>query len=545
MVAFNMHHSSSNVSYETGTELPQDHQTNGRLSGFSESSTLCESECCSEASSIQGMNHHRLVTLLVIVILFVVNQACRALPFYVVDFSQHGNEYTAMNKSLHFGTGRYGVLATMGFTVPFFLGSFAGGVIADKMDRVRISMFAGIVWSACTFCTAFATSYWQVLGLRALVGLSQSVTNPAAISLIGEDFPEARATVASVFGLGIYVGGGLANVAVGVDSHIGWRTTSSVFGVGSFLVSLSALLARDPHRQHQAECTGSKQSTLLVSEGDEKGYSQTSPQTIGMLTTVRHWFANGASLMGQIIEKNRQACESNAAKWLLMAALCRFCAGFGIMVWLATAIKLRHPDHLAAFAVCNTLIKVFAGGSASLAGGVIADLLKHYSWGVRSTPLFCAFFSGAAAPLWCMVLQENIAFGKSMLWLLVQYLVAETWLGPAIATLQNAVPLEHRGAAQGVFTAMTALGNLVPACLGLFGPETIVHGLQASVATSYLLSAGCFCAAAVCMPCNEAEDTTVHRSNSAVWSRSSSRSFCSSVQSEATSSPSFRGCSSF
>jgi len=250
-------------------------------------------------------------------------------------------------------------------------------------------------------------------------------------------------------------------------------------------------------------------------------------------------------MMGQIIQKNMRACESNAARWLLMAAFCRFCAGFGIIVWLATAVKLRHPDHLAAFAVYNTLIKVFAGGSASLAGGVIADLLKHYSWGVRSSPLFCALFSGAAAPLWYMVLHENISFGESMVWLLVQYLVAETWLGPAIATLQKAVPLEHRGAAQGVFTALTAMGNLMPACLGLFGPETIVTGLQASVATCYLLSAGCFCASAVCMPCNEAEDKIVHPNNSPLWSRSNSRSFCSSLQSEATSSPSFRSRSSF
>jgi len=248
--------------------------------------------------------------------------------------------------------------------------------------------------------------------------------------------------------------------------------------------------------------------------------------------------------MGQIIHKNMRACDSNAAKCLLMAAFCRFCAGFGILVWLATAVKLRHPDHLAAFAVYNTLIKVFAGGFASLAGGVIADLLKHHSWGVRSSPIFCALLSGAAAPLWYMVLQENSTFETSMLWLLVQYLVAECWFGPAIATLQNAVPVEHRGAAQGVFTAMTALGNLMPACLGLFGPETIVTGLQAGVAACYVLSCGCFCAAAAFMPCSKAEDRIVHRDHSECCSQSCSSTDCSSLHSERSVSPRSHKCSS-
>jgi len=494
---------------DNGVELTQIRQSSERR--LSELSVDDVDHCDSQSSGVAPASHrsssHRLVTLLVIVILFIANQTCRALPFFMVDFSKHGNDYTAMNKNLNFGTGKYGILATIGFTLPFFFGSFASGVLADKMDRIRISVFAGIVWSACTLCMAFATNYWQVLALRAVLGLSQSVTNPAAISLLGEDFPDARATVASVFGLGIYVGGGLANIAVGLDNHLGWRDTSVAFGAGSLLLSFVTLLARDSHRQHQEEGNERRQSLLMSCECDESDHSHTlTTQGVGMFAKMHQWYANGASITSQIIQRNIRACSSTAAKWLLLAALSRFCAGFSIMVWLAAAIKVRYPNKLAHFAVFNTLIKVFGGGTASLVGGVIADLLKKHGWGDKSSPLLCAVVSAVAAPIWHMVLAENIKFEACMFLLLMQYLMAETWLGPAIATLQQAVPKERRGAAQGVFTASTALGNLMPACLGLFGPETIVIGLQASVTSCYLFSAGCFFVVALCMPHTELEE---------------------------------------
>ena len=69
-------------------------------------------------------------------------------------------------------------------------------------------------------------------------------------------------------------------------------------------------------------------------------------------------------------------------------------------------------------------------------------------------------------------------------------------LGPALATLQGAVPPERRGAAQGVFSALTALGNVLPMALGFLGPGGLVTGLQVSVSACYVLSAGCFLVAA-------------------------------------------------
>ena len=44
--------------------------------------------------------------------------------------------------------------------------------------------------------------------------------------------------------------------------------------------------------------------------------------------------------------------------------------------------------------------------------------------------------------------------------LFAEYLVAESWLGPAISALQGAVPADRRGTAQGVFSSLTAPDTL-------------------------------------------------------------------------------------
>merc|ERR1719436_1115019 len=105
-----------------------------------------------------------------------------------------------------------------------------------------------------------------------------------------------------------------------------------------------------------------------------------------------------------------------------------------------------------------------------------------------------------------MVLGAGLSFEASMGFLLAEYLVAESWLGPAIATLQSAVPVDRRGAAQGVFSSLTALGNALPAALGLLASEDLVAGLQVSVTICYLLSAVCFARAWFSIPEDSSSD---------------------------------------
>jgi len=193
--------------------------------------------------------------------------------------------------------------------------------------------------------------------------------------------------------------------------------------------------------------------------------------------------------------RTAEATDSLQARWLFLAATFRFCAGFAILVWLPSAMVARFPEDVARFAVLNSMIKAFAGGFSSLLGGVISDKLRARGLGEGAGAAFCAA-SLLAAPLWWPVLAAGFSFETCMCFLLAEYLVAESWLGPALSTLQGAVPPERRGAAQGVFSSLTALGNLLPTVLGFLPAEHLAAGLQASVALCYVASGLCFARAA-------------------------------------------------
>ncbi|CAE8619094.1 unnamed protein product, partial [Polarella glacialis] len=121
-------------------------------------------------------------------------------------------------------------------------------------------------------------------------------------------------------------------------------------------------------------------------------------------------------------------------------------------------------------------------------------------FGDRAFCFFCAVSALLAAPLWYMTLSGGISFETCMGFLLAEYLVAESWLGPAIAALQSAVPPDRRGTAQGVFSSLTALGNLLPAGLGLLAAGDLNSGFQVSVTACYVLSGLCFLVAADSFP---------------------------------------------
>eukprot|EP00669_Euglena_mutabilis_P000050 TRINITY_DN10046_c0_g1_i1.p1 TRINITY_DN10046_c0_g1~~TRINITY_DN10046_c0_g1_i1.p1 ORF type:complete len:140 (+),score=21.96 TRINITY_DN10046_c0_g1_i1:429-848(+) len=61
-------------------------------------------------------------------------------------------------------------------------------------------------------------------------------------------------------------------------------------------------------------------------------------------------------------------------------------------------------------------------------------------------------------------------FRQALAWLLVEYVVAEGWVGPTLAAMYDGVPPHARGTAQGAFSALIAIGTLAPIVVGLRVP---------------------------------------------------------------------------
>ncbi|CAE7662548.1 ANTR1 [Symbiodinium pilosum] len=434
--------------------------------------------CCTQNSSDTekadwSLSSNRVQILALLLLACIANQACRALPFYLVDFAADAQADQAMNQDLAFGSSDYALFATLGFTIPFTLASLYAGVAADSVDRFRLTAAAGIGWSLATASMASAMSYNTLLFQRAVLGLFQAATNPAALSVISELFPEARATANSVFGLGIYIGGAVASLGAAIDEQEGWRMACLGFGFVSAGACLPLLFRSD-----------SRSSETLQWPSDP--LAQLQAKLVALPTDA----------VG-VITKSAEAVSPTSARWLLLASTLRFSAGFAILVWLPTAIRASFPNDVEQFAVVNSLIKAFAGGTSSIAGGLAADELRARGFGDQAAALFCGVTSLISVPLWYFTLDDGLSFETCMGFLLVEYLVAESWLGPAISALQGAVPAGQRGTAQGVFSSLTALGNGLPVFLGLLAPSQLAAGLQVSVSACYLLSGVCFLMAAL------------------------------------------------
>jgi MFS family permease len=156
----------------------------------------------------------------------------------------------------------------MGFSFAVFY-TFCGiplGRLADTASRRWIVTIGVAFWSAATAACGLAHHYWQLFLGRIGVGIGEAALSPAAYSLIADSFaPERRATAISVYGMGIFVGSGLAYVVggliVGYASTQGetvlplvgatrpWQLVFYLLGGAGLVFAWFLLLIREPIRQ--------------------------------------------------------------------------------------------------------------------------------------------------------------------------------------------------------------------------------------------------------------------------------------------------------
>ncbi len=139
------------------------------------------------------------------------------------------------------------------------------GRLADSKSR-RLLIAAGVVlWSLMTALCGTAKVYWQMFLYRIGVGVGEAALSPAAYSMIADYFPpEKRSTALSVYGMGIYLGLGLALVLGGLVIQfvsargalqlpvIGmthpWQLVFLILGGAGIVFSLAFFLVREPPR---------------------------------------------------------------------------------------------------------------------------------------------------------------------------------------------------------------------------------------------------------------------------------------------------------
>lgn len=146
-----------------------------------------------------------------------------------------------LNQAEAFGALMAVFLWVYGVVSPF------AGVVADRISRKRLVVGSLFVWSAVTFLMGYATNFHQLYWLRALMGISEALYIPSALSLIA-DWHEgkSRSLAIGVHMTGLYVGQAIGGFGATVAAMFSWHSTFHWFGIIGIVYSIVlALLLHD------------------------------------------------------------------------------------------------------------------------------------------------------------------------------------------------------------------------------------------------------------------------------------------------------------
>lgn len=168
-----------------------------------------------------------------------------------------------LNKAEAFGALMAIFLWIYGFMSP------VAGIIADRLNRKWLVVGSLFVWSAVTFLMGYADTFHELYWLRAVMGISEALYIPSALSLIADWHQgKSRSLAIGVHMTGLYVGQAIGGFGATVAAMFSWHSTFHWFGIIGIIYSLILMLALRENPIHAVEeknsmDTGGKRPSLL------------------------------------------------------------------------------------------------------------------------------------------------------------------------------------------------------------------------------------------------------------------------------------------
>ena len=158
-----------------------------------------------------------------------------------------------LNQAEAFGALMAVFLWVYGLVSPF------AGMVADKMNRKWLVVGSLFVWSAVTLAMGYATNFDQLYYLRGIMGISEALYIPSALSLLA-DWHEgkSRSLAIGIHMTGIYMGQAVGGFGAVVAAMLSWKTAFQGFGLIGIVYALvlAVLLYEKPsHGQVSPENT--------------------------------------------------------------------------------------------------------------------------------------------------------------------------------------------------------------------------------------------------------------------------------------------------
>ena len=146
----------------------------------------------------------------------------------------------------------FGALMAIFLWVYALLSPFAG-MVADRLSRKWLIVGSLIVWSAVTFLMGYAGNFRTLYALRALMGVSEALYIPAALSLIA-DWHEgkSRSLAVGVHMTGLYVGQAIGGFGAILATALSWRLTFHWFGIIGVVYGLILIFFLHENPKHSS-----------------------------------------------------------------------------------------------------------------------------------------------------------------------------------------------------------------------------------------------------------------------------------------------------
>lgn len=113
------------------------------------------------------------------------------------------------------------------------------GIIADRINRKWLIVASLFIWSTLTLLNGFALTFEQLYILRALMGFSEALYFPAALSLIADYHDHrTRSRAVGIHATGIYLGQVFGGFGATISKAYSWQNTFLLFGVIGMLYAV-------------------------------------------------------------------------------------------------------------------------------------------------------------------------------------------------------------------------------------------------------------------------------------------------------------------
>ncbi len=330
-----------------------------------------------------------------------------------------------VKKDLGVSDTQMGLLMGFSFAMFYSILGVPFGWLSDRKSRRSIIAVGVAVWSAMTAGCVIARQFWQLFLLRVGVGIGEAALSPAAYSLITDYFPRNRlATAISVYGMGIYIGSGMAFLLGGVvvrfavtSGAIDWPIVGEIrpwqyvfFAVGAPGLLIAGLI-------------------YTIREPLRRGLKRLGPNSqVSFPQFLRH------------VQQNAGAVWCHHLGFALLAFL-----GYATMSWVAAFFTRVHGWKVQEIAYSYGFAVMIFGTAGIMFGGILSDWLSRRGYrdakmrtgliaAIASLPLAIAFPLAPNGTL-AMALVCPLAFTNAMPF------------GAAPAAMQEMMPANMRGQA--------------------------------------------------------------------------------------------------